>query len=153
MPVSTATFTRPSNTNAYGAGDVVGATVAALTFAGIGQAGSDLMITSATLRIDLSAVPAGMTTFFLHLYSATPPSASADEATWDLPSGDRTTYLGSIALGTPVDVGSTLFIEATQINKQIHPVGRDLYGYLVTTAGYTAASATVYSVTLNAVVL
>lgn len=153
MPVATASFTRPSNTNTYGAGDVVGATAAALRFEGLAQPGSDLMITSSTLRIDLSAVPSGMTSFTLHLYGVTPPSALADEATWDLPSGDRASYLGSIALGTPVDVGSTLFIEANSLAKMIHPLGRDIYGYLVTVGTYAGASAGTYSITLTSVVL
>jgi hypothetical protein len=145
--------TRPANTNTYGVGDVVGATAAAWSFPLMGPSGGQIMITSASLEIDLTAVPAGMTSFRLHLYSVTPPSALADEATWDLPSGDRASYLGYIDLGTPVDVGSTLFVQTDQINKQLKLVGTGLFGYLVSNGTYAGASAGVQVITLHAVAL
>lgn len=143
--------TRPSNTTAYTAGDVVGATAAAWSFPSMGLSGSSVIITSAALKIDISAVPSGMTSFRLHLYDVTPPSAAADNDAWDLPSGDRTAYLGYIDLGSPVDVGSTLYVEANGINKQVRLSGTGLYGYLVTNGGYTPSSAAVYAIKLHAV--
>jgi hypothetical protein len=72
----------------------------------------------------------------------TPPSALADNAAWDLPSGDRASYVGSIALGTVVDVGSTLYVEQTGLTKQIIvPAGGSLFGYLVTNGAFTATAA------------
>lgn len=146
---SSVAITRPSDTDAYTAGDVVGATVAALEFKQIGPAGRDVMINGSTLRIDLSGVPASMTSFTLHLYSVTPPSALADNAAWDLPAGDRSAYLGSIALGTPADVGSTLFIQATGLAKQVKLATDSLFAYLVTAGGYTPTSAATAQITLN----
>jgi hypothetical protein len=149
---SSASFTRPSNTNTYAANDIVGATAAALEFKNMGRdAGSTVMITSASLEIDRTGVISGETSYTLHLYNVTPPSAAADEATWDLPSGDRASYLGYISLGTPVDVGSTLYVETNLINKQIRLAGTSLFGYLVTVGGYVAASATVHKITLHTV--
>ena len=81
-----------------------------------------------------------------------PPSALADNAPWDLPSGDRSAFLGIVQLGTPVDLGSTLYVEANIINKQIKLAGTSLFGYLVTQTGYTpAANSEVYVNTLHAV--
>ena len=144
------TATRPANTTAYTAGDVVGATAAALTFP-VGFSGGEVLITSAALEVDLSAVPSGMSSFTLQLYSVTPPSALADNAAWDLPSGDRASYLGSVSLGSPVDVGSTLYVEVNGINKQISAASGDIYGYLVTAGGYTPSSGEVYAISLHTV--
>jgi hypothetical protein len=95
-----------------------------------------------------------MTSFRLHLYDATPPSATADNAAWDLPAGDRANYLGYVDLGSPVDVGATLYVQTDQVNKQFRASTADLYGYLVTNGGFTpAANSEVYVPELNAVAL
>lgn len=113
-------------------------------------AGSTLEFTDTTLRIDLSAVTASMTTFFLHLYSAS-PTAILDNATWDLVSADRSSYLGYLALGTPVDMGSTLFVQVANIGKRVVLASgtSNLYGVLVTTGGYTPTSAESFSITMH----
>jgi hypothetical protein len=146
---SKVTITRPANTDAYLAGDVVGG---AITFPAIGSFAGDSFITSASLRINVSSVPAGMTSFRLHLYDVTPPSALADNAPWDLPSGDRASYLGYIDLGSLVNVGSTLYVQADQINKQVRlRADHALHGYLVTNGAYTPTSQAVKAVELHAV--
>jgi hypothetical protein len=143
--------TRPSNTTAYIAGDVCGAAAAAIEFASIGPAAGHIIITDADLRVDVTAVPAGMTSFRLHLYNVTPPSALADNAVWDLPAGDRASYLGYIDLGSPVDVGATLFVQSGTINKKLKMgTTTSLFGYLVTNGGFTPSSATVKTIRLNA---
>lgn len=149
---SQTTVTRPADTTAYTAGDVVGAALAAIEFRDIGDPGISIAITDADIRIDLSSVPAGMTTFRLHLYNATPPSALADNAAWDLPAGDRLAYLGYIDLGTPVDVGSTLFVQTDGSGSKQVKMGASssLWGYLVTNGGYVPTSAAVKAVRLNA---
>ena len=147
------TVTRPANTTPYGAGDVLGG---AISFTNIGPAGSQLMLTSADLRAHISAVPSGMTTIRLHLYDATPPSATADNAVWDIPAGDRASYLGYIDLGTPTDIGSTLYTQADSVNKHVKLTDAvsTLYGYLVTTGGFTpAGNSEVYVVTLAGIAL
>jgi len=140
---------RPANTTAYTGNDVVGG---AIQFSGLSRAeGGDVFVTSAALELDISAVPSGMTSFNLYLYNVTPPSALADNAAFDISSGDRSALVCKISLGTPVDEGSTLRIETDQINKQITvPTGGVLFGYLVTVGGFTpAANSEVYSVTLH----
>lgn len=143
------TITRPANQTPYTAGDVVGG---ALTFTSMGSSAGRIMITTDQLELDLTAIPAGMTSFTLYLYNVTPPSALADNAPWDLPSGDRASYLGFVTMGSPVDLGSTCYVETNIINKQLKLAGTSLFGYLVTTAGYTpAANSEVYVATLHAV--
>jgi hypothetical protein len=147
-------LTRTNDANAYAAGDVVGAAVgstAALTFASMGPSAGRVMITSVSLEIDASAVISGETSYTLHLYDVTPPSALGDNAAWDLPSGDRASYLGSVNLGTPLDLGSTLYAEAHGINKQLKLAGTSLFAYLVTAGAYTPTASRVHVVKLHAV--
>lgn len=146
---SAVSLTRTNDTNAYTANDVIGAatgSTAALTFAlNAGQ----FMLTSVSLEVDIAAVVSGMTSFNLELYNVTPPSALGDNAAWDLPSGDRASYLGVINLGTPVDLGSTLYVSTAQVNQQIKiAAGGSLFGYLTTVGGWTPAASTVFVITL-----
>ena len=43
-------------------------------------------------------------------------------------------YLGPVNLGTPVDLASTLYIEANIINKEMRLSGTSIFAYLVTTS-------------------
>jgi len=150
--VSQTSFTRPADTVAYTAGDVVGAAAAAITFADIGPDFGVISITDADLRVDVAAVPAGMTSFRLHLYSVTPPSALADNAAWDLPAGDRASYLGYIDIGSPVDVGATLFVQTAGTgSKTIEVKAGKVFGYLVTNGGFTPSSAAVKTIRLGSI--
>jgi hypothetical protein len=144
---SKTTITRPANTDAYIAGDVVGG---AFLLKGL-PINSDLLITNTKFDVHVTGVPSGMTSFSLKLYNDTPPSALADNAAWDLPAGDRANYLTSIPLGSPADIGSTLTVEADQINKQIRSGSTGVWAYLVTTAGYTPASEAVKTLDVHAV--
>lgn len=143
------TVTRPNDTTPYAAGDVVGG---AITFASIGPAGGHVMLTSCDLMVALAAVPSGMTSFRLHLYDVTPPSALADNTAWDLPSGDRASYLGYVDMGLPVDLGSTLYVQTDSVNRQskLAAASTSLFGYLVTTGAYTPTASEVYTPTLRA---
>lgn len=150
------TITRTADTNAYTANDVIGpatGSTAAITFANLGPSGGGaVMITTARFEIDLTAVISGMANFRLYFYSVTPPSAFGDNAAWDLPSGDRASFRGYVDLGTPIDLGSTLYVETTQINKQIVvPSGGSLFAYLVTVGAYTPSSGDVFKITLHGV--
>jgi hypothetical protein len=140
--VSAPTVTRPANVTPYTAGDVVGG---AITFASVGPSGGSIYISSASLEMDIAALPSGMTTFRLYLYDATPPSALADNAPWDLSSGDRAKFLGYIDLGTLVDLGSTLYVQVaaatmTKTQFKLAAASTSLFGYLVSAAGYTPAA-------------
>jgi len=145
------TITRPANTTAYTANDVLGG---ALDLGVLGPSGAAIQINSLQLEADIAAVPAGQTTWILHLYNVTPPSATADNGAFDLPSGDRASYLGQIAIATMVGQGSTLYVEANNIGKQVKLSGTHLFGYLVTVGGFTpAANSEVYKLTVHTVAL
>jgi hypothetical protein len=135
---SSATFT-PTAVS-YTAGNSMGTAGA---FANIAPAaGGAVLISNTRLRVNETAVQSGETSYTLHLYTVTPPSALANNSAWDLPSGDRASYVGFIALGTVVDVGSTLWVEQTGLAKQITvPAGGSLFGYLVTNGTFTATVA------------
>lgn len=145
------TITRPANVTAYTALDVVGG---ALTFTNMAPWAGEILITSVSLECDIAAVPAGMVNMRLYLYNVTPPSALADNAAWDLPAGDRASFLGYVDLGTPVDLGSTLYVKADNLNAQITTAGTSIFGYLVTIGGFTPnANSEVYVLTLHAAIL
>lgn len=110
--------------------------------------GSRIMITSASLEIDGGTAEA--TAWRLYLYNVTPPSALSDTTTFDLPSGDRTSYLGYVDLGTAVDLGATQWVETNGINKQLKLAGTGLFGYLVNLTTLTPA-AVAHIVTLHAI--
>jgi hypothetical protein len=109
---------------------------------------SRIMITSASLEID--GATAEVTAWRLYLYSVTPPSALTDTTTFDVPAGDRASYLGYVDLGTAVDLGSTQWVETNIINKQVKLAGTGLFGYLVNLTTLTPA-AVAHIVTLHAV--
>lgn len=156
---SAVSLTRTADTAVYNAGDVIGINnagspgAAALTFLGLGHLdGGEVMIVGSTLRIDTNSVPTGMTSFLLALYSVTPPSALVDNNAHDIPSGDRASFLGFVDLGTPVDRGSTLYVNSAGQNVPITvPVGGSVFAYLITVGGYTPASGTVFTITLKSI--
>ena len=153
---STVSFNRTADTNPYAANDAVGSSTGAggavLSFTNAGPSGGgEVTITSASLEIDVNAVPSGMTTFRLYFYSGTPNSNLGDNGAWDLTSGDRATFLKYIDLGAPVDLGSTLYVQADGLGTQITvPSGGALTAYLVTAGAYTPASGTTYKINLKA---
>lgn len=155
------TITRPSNTTAYTAGDVIGsadsgtpanAGSAIHTLANIGPSGGSVFLTTIDLMIFLGAIPSGMTSFRLHLYNAS-PTAILDNAAWDLPSGDRANYIGYVDLGTVLDLGSTLFVQSDSINKHVKLAdgSTSLFCQLVTNGGYTPTSGEQYRLTVRTV--
>ena len=130
---ASATFTPAASSHT--AGDCNGA---AGTFALGALSGSVFMITDAELEIDGATAEA--TAWRLYLYNVTPPSATADDGAWDLPSGDRASFLGYIDLGTAIDLGSTQWVENHGVNKTIKLSGTGCFGYLVNLTTLTPAN-------------
>lgn len=141
---STVTVTRPSNTTAYTAGDVVGDTggSAIITLSNIGPSGGYVIIQSAALVFSDSVVPSGMAAFRLHFYNAS-PTAIADNAVFDLLSGERTTYMGYVELPTPQDFGSSLYTQVDYPGRLIKlaSASTTLYVEIETRGAYTPVSA------------
>lgn len=143
------TITRPADTTAYAAGDVVSTTAGEiLDFASVGAAGDLIVILGSRLRVDVAAVPAGCVGYRLHLYNAA-PAAIADNAAYDLPETDRAKYLGYITLSTPIDNGATLWSQDDGTNFTCKLAGTGLFGILQTIGAYTPSSAAVKTVILN----
>jgi len=146
--------TRPDNNTAYGIADVVGTDPATnLEFAAVAPvSGGHLLLTGVDVRIDAAAIPAGMTTFELHLFNAA-PTAIADNTAWALADADRAKYLGKVMLSAPVDVGGTLWSQTDGINKKFKcaAASTTIYGQLATSTAYTPTALTVKTVTLHTV--
>lgn len=150
FPVFTPTFSASATFTpaaaSHTAGDAVGV---AAEFALAAPTGSLVKIVNASMLV------AGGTnetsTWRVYLFSVTPPSALADDAAFLLASGDRASFLGYFDFAQLVDVGDTLYIEATP-NKVIRLTGTSVFGYLVNlTTVVTAAVAR--TVRINAVLV
>jgi hypothetical protein len=141
---TTVTITRPSNATAYTAGDVVGDTggSAILTFSNMGPNSGYVLIQSAALIFSDSAVPSGMGSFRVHLYSAS-PTAIADNAAYDLVSADRSAYMGYFDFPAPVDFGGTLYTQTDYIGRMIKMATNSttVYVQIETKGAYTPVSA------------
>lgn len=146
--------TRPNNTDAYTASDVVGESPAAnLEFSDwAGVATGHVLILGARLRIDGNAVISGMGSYRLHLYNAA-PTAIADNAAYNLPAADRSKYLGYITLPTPVDLGDTIWSQVDNVNMKVRLASgsKTIYGILETVGAYTPAAVTVHTVILEGI--
>src|SRR4029077_8453444 len=70
-------------------------------------------------------------TWALHMFDVTPPSAVADDGPFLLAAGDYASYLGSVAFAQTVDLGDTQYIETNNIQKLIRLRGTSIFGYLV----------------------
>lgn len=140
---TSATFTPAAASHV--AGDVNGG---AQTFAIGAPTGASMRIVSASLLIAGATIET--TAWTLHLYSGTPPSALADDAVFDVPAGDRASYLGTVSFAQVVDLGSTLYIDTNNIQKQIKLTGTSVFGYLVNGTTLTP-QAVAHTVTLQLV--
>lgn len=155
---ASASKTRPNDTTAYAALDVIAESASAgtvWTFAGIGPSGGGkVTINQLTLKVDVSDVPAGMAQFRLHLYSSS-PTAINDNATFNLPSGDRAKYLGYIQTPIPIDLGDTLWSAtedlAAPVRKQVVLESSTVYGILQTVGAFTPTAQAVKTLTLHSV--
>ena len=152
--VVSASQTRPNDVTAYAALDVVGQNPAAnMTFANVlPNAGGTFVVLGARLRIDVAAIPAGMSSFRLHLYNAA-PTAIADNAAYNLPVADRAKYLGYVEISNVQDIGDTLWSQATGLNfmGKLAVASTSLYGILQTVGAFTPTASVVKTVTLNIV--
>ena len=150
---SSVSKTRPNNTTPYTALDVVGTDAATnIEFTNVASvAGASIIINRVGLRIDVASIPSGMSGFRLHLYSSA-PTAIADNAAYNLPSGDRAKYLGYIDIDTPIDMGDTLYVEMKNVglNCTLGNGSTSIFGILQTLGAYPPTAETVKTVTLDA---
>lgn len=149
------TFTRPENTSAYAAGDVIGiadsgtpanagSAIHALT--GAASSGAYVLVQSVQLLINLAAVPSGMTGFRVHLYSSS-PTAILDNAAYTFTSTDAPKWHDSFDLPAPSVRGSMLRAKAEYQGGvlKLDAASSTLYAIIETIGGFTPASATAYT--------
>ncbi len=158
--VTYAALLRPDNTTSYTAGDVVGMEHPwVLNFQNVSPNSGDMFtILNATLMVnaqDTSStpvtmdIPAGMDNFRLHLYSEDPVNMEDNEP-YNLFPEDRNHYLGFIHIADVVDLGHTLFAQATDVNLtgKLADDDTSIYGILQTVDSYEPDAETEYSLSL-----
>jgi hypothetical protein len=148
--ISKVSVTRPNNTDAYTANDVLGTDPASvIQFTNIApEGGGTIVLLYASMRIDAGSSTQGQTR--LHLYSSA-PAGIADNAAFNLPSGDRDKYLGYITLSAPVDLGDTMFTEDDFLRKTITATSSSVFAIAETTSAFTPAASTVRVLELRSV--
>jgi hypothetical protein len=145
---SSVSFTRPSNTTSYTAGDVLGSASSALFSVVVGPAlgenisGGLILIQSVELIFSDSSVPSGMGAFRVHFYTSA-PTVTADNAPFDLTSSERALYVGYVDLPAPQDFGSTLYTQVDYPGRliQLETESNSLIVEIETRGAYTPVSA------------
>lgn len=145
---------------AYSAGDVVGAAQEfAFHFADALDdisipPGKLIRITTTVIKIAQTALQTNEAGYVLPLFSATPPSALADNAAYTGQAGDLTAYRDKLALGTPVDEGGFCYIKTQLTDKQdIKLLGSSLWGYLQTVGATIYGAAVARQILLYGIIL
>lgn len=151
---SATTFTRPDDTTAYAAGDVIADSTSdptVMEFANIGAAGGRVLLQDATFLCSDNAVPATLGALRVHLYDEE-PAAIADNVAYNLPSADRDKYLGWFEVPTPQDLGDTIWSQTDYIGKVIKLAANStsLYGILETRNACTLAAELSFTIRLGA---
>lgn len=143
--------TRPNDTTAYAALDVLGTDPGTvIEFPNIAPVGGGpIMLLYAALRVDVGSIPSGMSQVRLHFYDSA-PTAIADNAAFNLPAGDRAKYLGYLTLGTPIDLGDTLFSEDDFLRKQVVATSSSIFAIAQTLSAFTPTASTVKNWELRA---
>lgn len=143
--------TRPANTTAYAAGDIVGGvSTGYFEITGLGLPNEVVRITAADMRINNSTL--GTITYYtLYLYNSVPVSALTDNAPWTA-TGDEAIYKNKIALGNMEVAGNSIRSGAGDlaVDIQLSATG-SLYIYAVTATGYTPTSGSIKTVGLYTV--
>ena len=147
-------FTRPADTTAYAAKDVVGPAVTAnLTFANVARVnGGSGIITKARVVTSQSA---NVASYRLYLYH-TAPVAIADNSPFPLLLANRANRVGFIDIGPMATEGAGSDCAAAQNNWdrmtfKCAAGSRTLYGILVTQTVFTPANAQTYYVELTSI--
>lgn len=148
-------ISRPENTTAYTALDVIGVAGAVAanagsaihTFAGVPKRA---FIQDVSLAVHLAAVPSGMAAFRVHYYSVS-PTAILDNAAMNLAIADLPNYCGFTDLTTVVDYGAALFTQNIDAKKRVYAPSGDLFVVLQTIGAFTPTSSEDYRLTLRMV--
>lgn len=150
-----ATFTRPANTTAYTAGDLVAndttaASVAPLEW-GVSNVRGRGVIRGA--KIHKSTVTATAASFIVHIFSASPGTPTNGD-NGALAVASAANYLGEIAVdmssgGSPGTAYLFKASAAQAIHFALYQTGANLYGLLEAAGAYAPGSSEVFKVTLD----
>lgn len=148
-----ATYTRPADTNAYTAGDVIANSTSAatiLTFSGVARAETGSGLIQAATLIDSVAASTKLDAD-LYLFDTT-VVMEQDNAAWDPSDAEMLTCLGVVEFrgANFKTCGANGITHVQGIGLPFVTVGgKDLYGILVARNAYTPASAEVLKVRLH----
>lgn len=153
MFVSSANFTRPNDTTAYAANDLVAnsttaGSVSPMTF----TLGKNRSLVIRAIKIAKSGTTATNGNFHLRLYSSSPTAANGDNGAWS--TSGAATYVGKLdpAIVEAFTDGCAVvdsLSESADLHVTTGTAGK-LYGLLVADAAYTPAANEVFTVTLYA---
>lgn len=157
------TFTRPANTTAYTAGDVIGIADAGTAanagsaiheLTGCGMQGGEVYVTDVTVTAVLAAIPSGMSSFRVEVYNAS-PTAILDNAAYSLLAADKAKHVLTVDSIVPVAKGAILRGRVSGVNEKVKLASgsSSLFVQLVTVGGFTPTSAESYTITLGTVVV
>lgn len=139
-------FTRPANTTAYAAGDVVNGNAVTIPIA-LPISGGGGEITHVSLATNLDTVTFG--TFRVHFFTAS-FTIAADNALFTQLHANRATYLGFVDLPILINDGAGAGAAQTKDDDVRIPFSADaLYAVIVATAAYVPASAQVFSLSVG----
>lgn len=132
-----AAFTRPADTTAYTALDVIGGASSAIIEVPLGvPAGAEVQIDTIQLSI-ARGTATGITSIIAHLYTAA-PAALVDNEPFRADAADDIFYVGSVLLGSASEVGGAfVFLSADSIGRKICLIGSNVFVVLQTSSGFT----------------
>lgn len=149
---SETSFTRPSDTTTYAAGDAVNNSTSAptvLTFTNIARAsGLGGVIESATMSLSTRATLAGV--FELWLFDTT-VTMTNDNTAWGISDANLNTAIGCINFSVRVDgdASSNCIYQATNIGIAYKCTTTSLFGVLVARNAYVPGNAEVFTIRLK----
>lgn len=150
---ATATFTRPNDTTAYAANDLVAnsttaGSVVPMTFTFPTGVGRSAWLRA--LRIQKSGTTATNANFHVRLYSTSPTVANGDNGAWS--TNQAASYNGKVdAAIAEAFTDGCVIVDSLSESADVHlALGGNgvIYGLLVADAAYTPAANEVFTVTL-----
>src|SRR5688572_12862730 len=148
--VSASTFTRPSDTTAYAAGDLIAnsTTAGSVVPLSFRIPGSGKAVTVKNARIRKSAASVTNFATLLYLFDSAPTVAAGDNSA---PAPSVANLLGVVSLASTGAIAGTSVGYATAETTLTIPMttSRTIYGLLVANAAYTPASEETFTVSLT----
>jgi hypothetical protein len=130
----TSSKSRGADSTAYSAGNVV---CDGDWIFDSGNKLNGLYLMSVIMRIDVSSAPSGISSYKLHLYNGSTSVPLADHAAQTYLDADKSKYITTISIDTPVDKGDYLWVRMDNLNIPIECLNGIIYGRVETDGAYT----------------